>query len=142
MTHPTTPLRRGRSILTRLGLAFAILFALIAAPTTALASTAHPSLAPRPAVVSGCHLAVCIDVWTGGKNYSNHTQWVDAIDVTPLAYATKLEAWADGYYGASNSTQTVRFSIRRWVRSGTYVCGAATLSGVSGRRIACIYISV
>ena len=93
-------------------------------------------------MVSGCHLTVCIDVWTGAKNYSNHTQFLQAIDVTALASASKLEAWADGYYGAVYNTQSLTFWVNRWVRSGTYVCGAATIRGVPDRRIACVYISV
>lgn len=81
-----------------------------------------------------------VDVYTGGKNYSNHTQWVDTIEVY-LGSGNTVEAWGDGFYRKASGTRA-RWYIGRWVRSGTYVCGATNISGSTGRKIACISIRV
>lgn len=94
------------------------------------------------AYVDGCTRGVCIGVWTGGKNHSNRTQWVDEIYVMPNTHSYKVEAWADGYYGAAYNTGSRTFVIRRWVRNGTYVCGAATFYNGGPRYVACIAIRV
>ena len=81
-----------------------------------------------------------VDVYTGSKNYSNRTQWVDTIEVY-LGSGNKVEAWGDGFYRSAGG-QRARWYIGRWVRSGTYVCGATNISGSSQRKIACISIKV
>lgn len=81
-----------------------------------------------------------VDVYTGSKNYSNRTQWVDTIEVY-LGSGNKVEAWGDGFY-RSASGKRARWYIGRWVRSGTYVCGATNITGSSQRKIACISIRV
>lgn len=105
----------------------------------AMLITATPANA---AYVDGCTRGVCIGVSTGGKNYSNRTQWVDYIYVMPNTTSYKVEAWADGYYGAAYNSGSRTFVINRWVRNGTYVCGAATHYNGGPRYVACIAIRV
>ncbi len=95
--------------------------------------------ASADSLVEGCHLATCVDAYTGGKNYSNHTQWVGWVNVYKVGAASQVQTWGDGfYYEASGSNRW--FYVGRWVRSGTYVCGASVYAGT--RQIACIGISV
>jgi hypothetical protein len=92
----------------------------------------------------------CVGATTGGKNTSNHTQWVGWVQAYGYggeAGVTKLEVWGDGFYFATgmnpNQSNPVSplWGAQRWVRSGTYVCGAATFSW-GGRDVACIAIHV
>ncbi len=96
---------------------------------------------PASAMVNACGSArLCIDVYTGSKNYSNRTQYVDVVDVYTGSGTAYLETWGDGFYQTASNSASTRFYIRRWVRSGTYVCGAGTSYGK--RTIACIAIRV
>ena len=133
-------------------LALSALFAVIVAwPAVAGARTHAAGMAERPsAYVQGCNYTgpilhsqsfICIGVFTGAKNSSNHTQWIDSIDLMPAGPTGLTEAWADGYYRASYTTGTVTWQIDRWVHSGTNVCGAYTYPG-GQRGIACIAIRV
>jgi hypothetical protein len=106
-----------------------------------LQPAAQAAAKPRNATVQGCHLIACITVYTGSKNYGNHTQWVSGIEVTSLGGNGHLEAWTQNFYNQSWGTGDVYYAINRWVATGNYVCGAVTVPGVD-RRIACIGISV
>lgn len=100
--------------------------------------------------VSGCTgvgSGTCVDAATGGKNYSNHTQWVGSVTARTYGggYITKLESWGDGFYFAAGfngawSNRSVTWGANRWVRSGTNICAASTSQGY--RDIACIAIRV
>lgn len=93
-------------------------------------------------LVEGCHMIVCIDAYTGSKNYSSHTQYLQAVEVFGGSSSGYLEVWGDGFYKKFYyTTDSGIVYINRWVRSGTNVCGAATEPGVP-RRIACITIRV
>lgn len=90
----------------------------------------------------------CVVVWTGSKNTANHTQYVSQIRVNaPRSWAPNglLEAWAgDGPTGvawyASQYTTTQTWTVNKWIKNGSGVCGAY---GVSGQRsVACISIKV
>lgn len=85
-------------------------------------------------------------VGTGGKNYSNRTQWVSYITVmtgTGGACPGRLEAWTWGWYAAQPvcGSSAVTWYISRWIPSGNGVCGAS-LNRYGGRGIACITIRV
>lgn len=130
---------------------FALVMVILAAVLTVAMVSAGPaqsrSSRKANAYVSGCNYFgakpfVCINVYMGGKNKSAHTQWVSAIEVIGNASTNPLEAWGDGFYYKANWTQVKTWTINRWVRSGTSICGAATTPGTSKRGIACIAIRV
>ena len=108
-----------------------------------LVAAAYLGIAPAPAMadslVQGCHLGMCVDVYTGAKNYSNHTQWVSAIDVYGSGGAQQVQAWTYNFYQQANAP-SARFWANRWVPSGNNVCGAVVVQG--NRQIACIVIRV
>lgn len=90
----------------------------------------------------------CIGVWTGAKNSSNHTQWVDHMTVSaPRAAApSKLEAWAGNgptgvaWYRSTSRSVFVTWPIHKWIKTNSGICGAYTYRDGSGRSIACIKI--
>jgi hypothetical protein len=90
----------------------------------------------------------CIVVWTASKNTTNQTQYVSQIRVNaPTSWAPNglLEAWAgDGPTGvawyASQYTTTQTWTINKWIKNGSGVCGAYGASG--SRSVACITIKV
>jgi hypothetical protein len=109
------------------------------------------------ATVRGCaqswstYTGTCIEVVTGAKNPSNHTQWVSKITVVAPrgASASKLEAWAGNgpsgvaWYRSTGSNTHVTWSINKWIKNKSGICGAYTWpGGGSGRSIACITIKV
>jgi hypothetical protein len=125
----------------------------IAALSIGLASgVATPAFA---ATVNGCaqgysqYHGVCIWVVTGSKNTSNHTQWVSQITVQMSAgYGrSKIEAWAgNGPTGVAwdksqNGVTSVKWSIDKWIKTKSGICGAYTYTDGSGRSIACITIT-
>lgn len=105
---------------------------------------------------SGCigyNPVECVDATMGGKNSSNHTQWVGWVDSRcsggggGTCYGvTKLETWGDGFYFSTavnpkTGNPSATWGAQRWVHSGTNVCAAQT--DTSGyRAIECIHISV
>ncbi|OGL32338.1 hypothetical protein A3F64_03250 [Candidatus Saccharibacteria bacterium RIFCSPHIGHO2_12_FULL_42_8] len=91
-------------------------------------------------LVNACGSGFCIEVDTRGKNYTNRTEYVSNIYVF-FGLGNVVEAWGDGFYKKA-SGQKAFWWINRWVRSGTYVCGATNVYGSSGRKIACIVIRV
>lgn len=104
----------------------------------------------RPAtdVWAGGNLNV-IDVQTGAKNYSNHTQWVTGIAILSNTAANDnlgcglFEAWTQGFYASSYGCGAVYYYIERWVSTGNNVCGAFTAYNTNWpRSIACISIRV
>jgi hypothetical protein len=110
------------------------------------------SVAPSQAGVSGCAGAgwgmisqeVCIQVDTGGKNYNNRTQYVGSLQVfDPNQVAGTIDAWGDGFYfrDGSGSNYHRRWSVNRWVRSGTNICGRIADKWGSSKT-ACIAIRV
>jgi len=109
------------------------------------AGGASPALA-----VTGCTgfgSGTCVDAATGGKNYSNRTQWVGSVTARTYGggYISKLESWGDGFYFAAGfngawANRSATWGANRWVRSGTYICAASTSQGY--RDIACIAIRV
>ena len=106
------------------------------------------------ATVRGCAQSwstspgTCIEVVTGDKNSNNHTQWVEKVTVTAPrgASASKLEAWAgDGptgvaWYASTSSATSKTWSIKKWIKNKSGICGAYTWKDGSGRSIACITI--
>lgn len=112
--------------------------AAIVMSTGSMTSTVSASTA-KASMVTGCSRGACIDAYTGGKNYSNHTQWLDTVEVYYGGGVNRIEAWGDGFYRQTNSV-SARWYIGRWVHSGTYVCGAITYG--TYRAIACIAIRV
>ena len=87
---------------------------------------------------------VCVRAMMGGKNYSNHTQWVGQVTTeTPEAgvWFYHDEAWGDGFYRSGYSIEGITWDINRWVRSGTNICAKAT-DHYGESAIACIHISV
>lgn len=96
--------------------------------------------AAEAAQVTGCHMVACLIVYTGAKNYSNHTQLVQQVEVYSMGGSGFIEAWGQTFYRSTHGSQGV-WTINQWEPSGSGVCGAVTLPGVP-RRIACITISV
>lgn len=91
----------------------------------------------------------CIEVVTGAKNSSNHTQWVSKITVrAPRAASapSQIEAWAgDGptgiaWYKSTPSSLLVTWSINKWIKNRSGICGSYKWRDGSGRSIACITI--
>jgi hypothetical protein len=90
----------------------------------------------------------CITVYTASKNFSNHTQYVSQITVNaPTSWAPTglLEGWAgDGPSGiawyASQYTTSHTWTINKWIKTGSGVCGAYGWPGT--RSVACITITV
>ena len=119
---------------------------LLAATLAASASLGALAVAAEPAsaaIVRGCTSGFCIDVDTGSKNYSNHTQWVGWVYAYPGGNGfSRIEVWADGFYQAKPGNAGQWFYVGRWVRSGTYVCGAVTIAVNGSRKIPCIAIRV
>ncbi|HVF04300.1 MAG TPA: hypothetical protein VNA20_05635 [Frankiaceae bacterium] len=92
---------------------------------------------------------VTVKVVTGGKNYSNRTQWVSSITVLTNTSANNsygcgtFEGWTQGFYARVERCDSVHFYISRWVGSGNYVCGAfQDIDRRWNRSIACIAIRV
>jgi hypothetical protein len=92
---------------------------------------------------------IIINVQTGGKNYSNHTQWVSSIYIqVPTAKnygygCGKFEAWTQNYYVTTQACGSQSYNISRWVATGNYVCGAFTPFDTAWpRAVACIAIRV
>lgn len=98
------------------------------------ASTASAKL------VNACGSGFCIEVDTRGKNHANRTEYVSNIYAF-FGQGKIVEVWGDGFYKKANG-QRAFWWINRWVRSGTYVCGATNVYGSNARRIACIKIRV
>jgi hypothetical protein len=76
-------------------------------------------------------------VITGGKNYSNHTQWVSSITIedagSQVCDGGTYEAWAGSVWYASRvpcspqyggTMNTTTFYVNRWVSTGSGVCGS------------------
>ncbi|MCS7484598.1 hypothetical protein ACFFQW_46085 [Umezawaea endophytica] len=127
--------------------------ALVGASVLALTGA---SLTPASAdVVNGCAqgrsewYGTCVWVTTGGKNNGNHTQWVEKIQVNAPREgrntASTMEAWAgDGPSGIawyqSGSGTTFTWTINKWIKTDSGICGSYTWPGRSDRSIACITI--
>ena len=108
------------------------------------------------ATVNGCaqgwseYSGTCIWVVTGAKNSSNHTQWVSKITVQAprSGSASKLEAWAGNgptgvaWYQSTPNSRYVTWSINKWIKNKSGICGAYTWRDGTGRSIACITIKV
>ncbi|MGI5238557.1 hypothetical protein [Dactylosporangium sp. CA-139066] len=125
--------------------------ALVAAITvTAAVATANPASADT---VNGCaqgwsqDVGTCIWVDTGAKNTTDHTQWVSQIKVQRPRNASSgfLEAWAGNgptgvaWYQSGNG-ETKTWTINKWIKTDSGICGAYTWPGSSDRSIACITI--
>jgi type IV secretory pathway VirB2 component (pilin) len=84
---------------------------------------------------------ICVTAITGGKDYSNHTQWIGSVTASqPDGAAQFLEIWGDGFYYSGRDVSKT-WSVNRWVRSDSGVCAAHTDRwGV--REVACISIEV
>lgn len=95
--------------------------------------------AAQAAMVQGCTRGFCIDVYTGGKNHSNRTQWVEAVEV--YLGNDRVEAWTEGWYRSAAGSRA-KWYVGKWVRSGQGVCGATNIPGSSDRKIPCITIRV
>ena len=92
----------------------------------------------------------------GGKNTSNKTQWIGKVRVhTTCGGCTSggvkmLEAWGDGFYKSisysssspRNINRDATWTVNRWLRSGTNVCGAWTFFSLWPRAVACFAIKV
>jgi hypothetical protein len=99
---------------------------------------------------------VCVKGYMGGKDIATKRQWIGQVRVftkcgSCTSAGTKmLEAWGDGFYKSiSYSTSSSRYidrevtwTINRWLRSGTNVCGARTFFTLYPRAIACFTIKV
>ena len=121
---------------------------LVVATAVAMASPAYA------ATVNGCaqgwsqYHGTCIWVDTGGKNTSNHTQWVSQITVAAPYNVppSTLEAWAGNgptgvaWYHSTYGTY-VTWSVNMWIKSNSGICGAYTYRDGSGRSIVCITIT-
>jgi hypothetical protein len=109
------------------------------------ASAAHANL------VGGCvgpfwgylQQDLCVQGEMGGKNYSNHTQWVGNVAAnSPTGFNTLKEVWGDGFFSSGWGVNR-SWWIGRWVRSGTYICAAANdFEPGDSREVACIAIRV
>jgi len=90
----------------------------------------------------------CIVVYTASKDFTNHTQYVSQITVdAPSSWAPGglLEAWAgNGPTGvawyASQYTNHQTWTINKWIKTGSGICGAYGVNG--SRSVACITIKV
>jgi hypothetical protein len=102
----------------------------------ALIATVLGIAAPQPAqaasLVQGCTQGFCIDVYTGDKNYSNRTQWVERVEV--YLGNGSVEAWTQNWYRSANASRASWY-VGKWVGTGHGVCGAT-------RKIPCITIRV
>ncbi|MFV2022423.1 hypothetical protein [Micromonospora sp. LOL_023] len=125
--------------------------AVAAAVTVAVAaSTANPAFA---GTVSGCaqgwssYPGTCIWVDTGEKRTADHTQWVSQIKIQKPREGSSgfLEGWAGNgptgiaWYRSGNG-ETVTWTINKWIKTDSGICGAYTWPGTSNRSIACITI--
>lgn len=102
---------------------------------------------PASADVHGCTAAgwpTCVMAQTGGKNFSNRTQWIGRVQGFQYqgggpggrpVYG-RYEVWGDGFYYATTGYGIERYP-NRWLRSGTNVCTRGPLGAV-----ACIAIRV
>ncbi|HEX6701465.1 MAG TPA: hypothetical protein VF101_12115 [Gaiellaceae bacterium] len=129
--------------------------AAIAAVVAAGALAIRTTPASADTTVSGCTLAssaggwFCVNVVTGGKDYTYHRQWVVSINMRATSLCqNRWEAWTQNWYvsqyvGCQYWSPT--FYINRWVGSGNYVCGRGwkwnDIFGW-GYATACIKISV
>lgn len=114
------------------------------ATAVAMCTIVAAAVPARATVVYGWG-SVVIAVETGGKNYSNHTQWVGNISVQVGSGRNcgVFEAWTQGFYARTTACGGAFWYISRWVGSGNYVCGAFTdFSGRYAREITCIGIRV
>lgn len=112
---------------------------------TASATTAQAGL------VSGCAgplwgmltQEVCIQVNMGAKRPANRTQYVHSIKVyDPNQVRGRIDAWGDGfYYLQPGPVAHWSWTINRWVRSGTNICGRIA-DRHGGSKTACIAIRV
>lgn len=90
---------------------------------------------------------MCVHVETGGKDYSTGSQWVSKVVVWWRYDTANLEAWAgDGptgvaWYGSSRGTH-VTWTVDKWIKSGSGVCGAGWQESPYGRVVGCIEIKV
>jgi hypothetical protein len=117
--------------------------AIAVAATTVVAAPAHA------ASVWAAGDRIIINVQTGDKNTSNHTQWVSSIYVEASTSAANtygcgtFEAWTQGFYASTVRCGTAFWNISRSVGTGNYVCGAFTdIDRGWPRTIACIAIRV
>lgn len=99
---------------------------------------------------------VCVKGYMGSKDKTTKRQWIGKVRVftkcggCTSAGTKMLEAWGDGFYKSisypSNSSHTINrdvtWTINRWLRSGTNVCGARTFFSLYPRAIACFAIKV
>lgn len=111
------------------------------------------------ATVTGCaqgsfeYRGTCISVVTGTKNKSNRTQYVESITIHAPTEArrankpSKLEAWAGNgptgvaWYNTKKGL-SVTWTVNKWIKNGSGICGAYTWPGTTNRSIACITIKV
>jgi hypothetical protein len=106
--------------------------------------------------LSAPNAIVCVKGYMGGKDKTTKRQWIGQVRVftkcggCTSAGTKMLEAWGDGFYKSvsypSNSNRfinrDVTWTINRWLRSGTNVCGARTFFSLYPRAIACFTIKV
>jgi len=99
---------------------------------------------------------VCVKGYMGGKDTTTKRQWIGQVRVftkcggCTSAGTKMLEAWGDGFYKSisypSSSSRTINrdvtWTINRWLRSGTNVCGARTFFSLYSRAVACFTIKV
>ncbi len=126
----------------------------VALVTTVVAAAAVGVTSPAFAgTVSGCaqgwseYPGTCIWVDTGEKRAADHTQWVSQIKVQKPREGSSgfLEGWAGNgpsgiaWYQSGNG-ETVTWSINKWIKTDSGICGAYTWPGSSDRSIACITI--
>lgn len=115
---------------------------------TLLAVSAIFTTATPASALGSCHgpfwglltQTVCVIPAYGEKNHTNHTEWVGDVEVWHPAKPHRLEIWGDGFYHVSYGTRMIK-PINKWVRSGTYICGAVTDdNGI--RAVACSGVKV
>ncbi|WP_433077741.1 hypothetical protein ACQP1P_35345 [Dactylosporangium sp. CA-052675] len=136
-----------RTRIRRTGIAALTTLVASAAVTLTLAAPAHADswvIGCNGSGINNYSRGACGGGTTGGKNYTNHTQWVGwvtayraGLEHNPIV---KVESWGDGFYFSANA-ESGTWGAQRWVRSGTNVCGAVTYDD-GARFIACISISV
>lgn len=83
--------------------------------------------------------SACVVVVTGAKDGANHREWIESVEVNHDAAPHFLEVWGDGFYFTGYGSTSVH-PVRKWVRSGTHICGAVT-DNYGVRSVACITIS-
>lgn len=133
----------------------AITVALFAVPPQAWSDSWTPDHCARAGGSAGTAI-VCVKGYMGSKNTTTKRQWIGKVRVftkcggCTSAGTKMLEAWGDEFYKSisypSSSSRTINrdvtWTINRWLKSGTNVCGARTFFSFYPRAIACFTIKV